>query len=138
MVEKIKQFIKSIEFISFSPLLFYFSLWGDHYGRELPVSLYEAGDGSFIFIYIVFFIILYKTRFLFKKVREKVTGLHLPFFYSTLNTMLIILNRQLLIERDNYDEYHLLIKITLAWCIALLIWFLHQNSLSKKQPIKSP
>ena len=129
MIKNIKQFIKSTEFISFSPLLLYLSLWGDEYRR---LSLYEAEDGGLILIYIAFFIALYKAKTLFSEIRKKVIDLHLPFFYSTLNTMLIILNRQFFIERRDYDEYHLLIKITLTWCIALLIWFLHQNKLGKK------
>lgn len=121
-------FFKTKEFVSFAPLLIYLSLWGKGYRRDLSFSLYEIEDGlALISIYAVFLFILYKGKKVFQKIEEKVNSTHLPFFYSTINVVLIIINRQLFIHKRDYDEYHTLIKITLAICIGLLIWFWSQK-----------
>ena len=116
---------KTKEFVSFAPLLIYLSLWGK---GDLSFSLYEIKDGlALIFIYAVFLFILYKGKKVFQKIEKRVSSTHLPFFYSTINIVFIIINRQLFIQKRDYDEYHILIKITLAICIGLLIWFWNQK-----------
>lgn len=121
-------FFKTKEFISFAPLLIYLSLWGESYRKNLLFSLYGIKDGfALISIYATFLFILYKGKKIFQKIEKRVIDTHLPFFYSTINIILIVINRQFFIHKRDYDEYHILIKIILAICIGLLIWFWNQK-----------
>ena len=131
-------FFKTKEFVSFAPLLIYLSLWGEGSRRDLLFSLYEIKDGlALIFIYAVFLFVLYKGKKVFQKIEKRVNNVHLPFFYSTINIVLIIINKQFFIRKRNYDEYHILVKITLAICIGLLIWFWNQKERESRDSNKN-
>jgi len=127
-----KAFFRTREFISFAPLLLYLFVFSSPptlFGLVFDFDHYRGAPIAVLLIYCAYIIGLFKASDLYSvNIHQRIKENHLPFFYSTIITVVTILNRQFFLDKRDHDEYYLLVKIALIWCVGLLIWFLNQEN----------